>query len=448
MGMSAGLAGLASGGAISPGQDWPQWRGPLANGVAPAANPPTEWSESKNVKWKVKLAGSGSATPIVSGDSIYIQSAVPTGKKVATAVANEAPVNAQQGAPGGGRRGGGPRSVQPTETFQFTLLCLDRNTGKTIWQKVAKEELPHEAHHPDHGFSSYSPITDGQLVFAYFGSRGLHCYDAHGNLKWQKDLGRMQTKMSFGEGSSPALHGDTLVINWDHEGADFIVAFDKKTGNELWRQPREEDTTWATPLIVEHGGKAEVITNGTKRVRSYDLATGKPLWDHAGLTPNVIPSPVAADGVVYSMSGFRGNALYAIRLGRTGDLTKSDAVVWSHNKSTPYVPSPLLYDDRLYFISNNNAVLSCFDAKTGKAVVEGQRIDDVEGVYASPVGAGGKVYVVGRNGVSAVLKHGGAKLDLLATNRLDDKFDASPAVAGNELFLRGREHLYCIAEKE
>ena len=179
----------------------------------------------------------------------------------------------------------------------------------------------------------------------------------------------------------------------------------------------------------------------------FEVATGKPLWDHAGLTPNVIPSPVAADGVVYSMSGFRGNALYAIKLGRTGDLTKTDAVVWSHNKSTPYVPSPLLYDDRLYFISNNNAVLSCFDAKTGKAVVEGQRIDEVEGVYASPVGAGGKVYVVGRNGVSAVIKHGGAKLDVLATNGLDDKFDASPAVAGNELFLRGREHLYCIAEK-
>jgi outer membrane protein assembly factor BamB len=253
--------------------------------------------------------------------------------------------------------------------------------------------------------------------------------------------------MSFGEGSSPALHGDTLVINWDHEGDDFIVALDKNTGNELWRTPRDEDTTWATPLIVEHDGKAQVVTVGTNRIRGYDLASGKPIWDHDGLTANVIPTPVAKDGVVYAMSGFRGNELYAIRLGRSGDLSRTDAVAWSHNRGTPYVPSPLLYGDRLYFLSGNAALLSCFDATTGQAVVEGQRIDDVEGVYASPVGAGGKVYLVGRNGVSAVLRHGGETLDVLATNRLDDRFDASPAIAGNELFLRGREHLYCIAEK-
>jgi outer membrane protein assembly factor BamB len=289
-------------------------------------------------------------------------------------------------------------------------------------------------------------MTDGQLVFAYFGSRGLHCYDMQGNLKWQKDLGQMQTKMSFGEGSSPALHGNTVVVNWDHEGEDFIVALDKNTGNELWRTPRDEDTTWATPLIVEHDGKTEVVTVGTKRIRTYDLATGKLLWEHDGLTANVIPTPVAKDGVVFTMSGFRGNELYAIKLGRSGDLTKTEAVVWSHDKSMPYVPSPLLYDDTLYFLSGNAAVISCFDAKTGKAIVEGQRISDVEGVYASPVGAGGRVYLVGRNGVTAVLKHG-EKPDVLATNRLDDRFDASPAVAGNELFLRGRDHLYCIAEK-
>src|SRR5688572_2906375 len=317
LGLSVGCAGLSL--AASPEANWPQWRGPQANGVAPSANPPMKWSETSNVKWKVKLPGRGAATPIVWEDKIFIQTAVPTGKKV-----EGAPQPADPGAGGGGGRRGGPRGARPSEVFQFTLLCIDRNTGKTVWQQVAKEELPHEGHHQDHGFSSYSPLTDGQLVIAYFGSRGLACYDMEGKLKWKKELGRMQTKMSFGEGSSPALHGNTVVVNWDHEGEDFIVALDKNTGNELWRTPRQEETTWATPLIVEHAGRTEVITSGTNRVRSYDPATGKLLWEHEGLTANVIPTPVAKDGVVYAMSGFRGNELYAIRLGGTGDLTKTD----------------------------------------------------------------------------------------------------------------------------
>src|SRR5262249_51825455 len=160
-----------------------------------------------------------------------------------------------------GPPGGGMRSEKPDEKYQFVLLCLDRQTGKTLWQKVAREEVPHEGHHPDHGFSSYSPVTDGKNVIAYFGSRGIHCYDMDGNLKWSKDLGHMQTKMSFGEGSSPALFGDTIVINWDHESGSFIIALDKKTGNELWRQSREEGTSWATPLIVDYQGKPQVITD-------------------------------------------------------------------------------------------------------------------------------------------------------------------------------------------
>jgi outer membrane protein assembly factor BamB len=265
-----------------------------------------------------------------------------------------------------------------------------------------------------------------------------------GNVKWQKDLGRMQTKNSFGEGSSPALHGNTLVVLWDHEGPDFIAAFDAATGEEKWRTPREEDTTWATPLVVEHDGKAQVVVPATGRVRSYDLQTGEQVWETEGLTPNAIPSPVAGDGMVYVMSGFKGSKLLAIKLGRTGDLTGTDSIVWTHGRQTPYVPSPLLYDDRLYFFASNNAMLSVFDAKTGKPLVNGERIDGPEGVYASPVGAGGRVYLVGRNGTTAVIKHAD-KLEELATNVLDERIDASPAVAGKELFLRGQEHLYCIA---
>ena len=424
--------------------EWPQWRGPLATGAAPEADPPTEWGEGKNVKWKVKLPGSGTSTPIVWENRVFIHAATPAGKAgEANAAAGEAavtPVLLQNQRRGG--FGGGP---PPTEKYQFVLMCLDRATGKTLWQKVVREEVPHEGHHRDHGFASYSPVTDGKLVFAYFGSRGLHCYDVQGNLKWEKDLGKMRTKNGFGEGSSPVLHGDKLVVLWDHEGDDFIIGLDKNTGKELWRTPRDEDTTWSTPLVVEHEGQAQVVVSATRKVRSYDLGTGKQLWECAGMTANAIPSPVAADGMVYLMSGFRGSNLLAIKLGRQGDLTGTDAIAWSHNRGTPYVPSPLLYDIRLYFFSGNEARLSCFDVKTGKPLYETQRVEDLQGVYASPLGASGRVYLVGRNGTTVVIRHGD-KIEPLATNVLDDRIDASPAAVGKELFLRGHQYLYCIAQ--
>jgi len=333
----------------SAGQNWPQWRGPVSTGVAPAGQPPTTWSETSNVRWKVKIAGTGSATPIVWDNQVFIQTAIPTGKKVespaATTNSPTAAGAAASSAPGGNppeRRGGGRGSggePKPTEFHQFVVLALDRATGKVLWQKIAREEVPHEAHRPNDGtFASSSPITDGQNLFAYFGSRGLHSYDLQGKLKWQKDLGRMQTKMSFGEGSSPALFGNTIVVNWDHEGEDFIVALNKDDGKELWRQPRNEDTSWSTPLIVEHEGQRQVIVSATKKIRTYDLSSGKQLWKCGGMTANAIPTPVPGEGVVYVTSGFRGNALLAIRLGRTGDLTDTDAIVWSHNKNTPLLP--------------------------------------------------------------------------------------------------------------
>jgi outer membrane protein assembly factor BamB len=289
-------------------------------------------------------------------------------------------------------------------------------------------------------------MTDGQHVFAYFGSRGLYCCDMDGKLQWSQDFGDMRIVMSFGEGSSPALYRDTVIVNWDHEGESFITALDKHTGKTLWKQARDERTSWSTPLVVEHDGKPQVIVSATGKIRSYAPDTGQVIWECAGLTRNVIPSPVVGNGMVYATSGYQGNALLAIRLGRVGDLTGTDAIAWSHKKSTPYVPSPLLYDDKLYLFAGNNAVLSCFDAKSGRVLIDAERIEVLEGVYASPVGANGRVYLVGRNGVTLVLKPSD-KLQVLATNRLDEKFDASPALAGEDLFLRGREYLYCLADK-
>lgn len=414
-------------------QNWPHWRGPLGTGAAPEGNPPVNWSESTNIKFKVAIPGSGSATPIIWNDRIYLHTAIRTGSAPAQPAER----------PAGGR--GGLSTGKPIVPYQFVLLCLDRLTGKTLWQKTLREEIPHEGHHPTHGFASGSPVTDGRHIYSFFGSRGLYCLDMDGNLLWQKDLGKMQTRNSFGEGTTPALHGNTLVINWDHEGEDFIAAFEASTGNELWRTPRDERTSWATPLILTHGGKPQVVVSATNRIRSYDLATGKQIWECAGMTDNVIPTPVLFNDMVLAVSGYRGNSAMAIRLGREGDLTGTDAIAWKHTRSTPYVPSPLLYGKRLYFLAGNTSVLTCLDAQTGKPLIDARRIESMRDVYASPVGAGGRVYLVGRDGSCAVIKDADA-LEVLSTPKLDEGIDASPVVVGNDLYLRGQKHLYRIAE--
>ena len=256
----------------------------------------------------------------------------------------------------------------------------------------------------------------------------------------------MEVKKAFGEGSSPALFGNTIVINWDHEGNSFIVAFNKNSGAELWRAPRDEKTSWSSPLIIERAGTTQVITTASKKVRSYDLATGKIIWECGGLTQNVIPTPVADDTLVYTMSGYSGDALLAIRLDRTGDLTGTDAIAWSHNKNTSYVPSPLLYGNRLWFLSGNNGMISSYEAKSGQPLITAERLEALKSIYASPVAAAGRIYLLSRDGVTLVLKNSD-KLEILATNKLDDTFDASPALAGPDLFLRSHQNLYRISEQ-
>jgi outer membrane protein assembly factor BamB len=416
---------------------WGQWRGPDATGVSRQGNPPIEWSETKNVRWKIEIPGKGYGTPVVWGDRLFLLTAVPVEEPAV-------PTPAPEPQEGGQRR----RRPKITPSMQkFVVIAIDRRDGSILWEKTAREELPHEGTHPDGSWASASAITDGQHVYAYFGSHGLYGFDMKGSLVWEVDLGEMKTRRGFGEGSSPALHGDKLVVNWDHEGQSFIVALDKTTGKELWRTNRDEATSWSSPLIAEHGGKAQVITSATNRIRSYDLETGKQIWEASGMTVNTIPTPVAADGMVYATSGFRGSALLAINLADAkGDIDGSGAIVWKYDRDTPYVPSPLLYKDTIYFFKVNSGILSCFNAKTGEQYYGPQRLGDVMNVYASPVGAQDRVYITGRGGTTLVIRHG-PKFDVLATNDLDDRFDASPAVVGDTIYLRGHRNLYAIAEE-
>jgi outer membrane protein assembly factor BamB len=417
----------ATGSGADADQYWPQWRGPLATGVGPRAHPPVFWSETKNVRWKVAVPA-GSSSPVVWGDLVFLTAAAPTDKP------------APPPPPGGHPAVSGPRSA-----FAFQVLAYDRKDGAERWKTTVREELPHEGTHQDGTYAGGSVVTDGERIYAFFGSRGLYCLDMAGQKLWEKDLGRMSIKMGFGEGASPALHGDRLVVNWDHEGASFLVALDSKTGRELWRAPRDEKTTWATPLVVAVAGGAHVVTSASSRVRGYDLATGRLLWDGPGLTANAIPTPVSGDGIVYLTSGFRGSALLAVKLSAArGDVTGTPAVLWRYDQDTPYVPSPLLYAGGLYFLKSNSAILTRLDAGTGEKHFSA-RLEGLDTVYASPVAAADRVYVTDRKGATAVIG-AGRDMKVLAVNTLDDGFDASPALADGDIYLRGRRHLYRITE--
>ena len=421
-------------------KNWHHWRGPHATGAAAEANPPATWSETENIRWKVAIPGTGHASPIIWEDKIFIQTAVKG--EVQKAEAEESDDDNPFGGFFNQRRGEG--AIE--NSYKFDLIAISRNDGSILWQKTLHEANPHEGIHQDGTYASNSPVTDGEHVYAYFGSRGLYCVDMMGNVKWEKDIGTMYKNLTFGEGSSPVLHGNTLVIVQDHEKDSFITALDKRTGDVLWKTDRNEGTTWSSPIVVKQDGKPQVITAGTKRIRSYDLETGELLWDGDGLTPNSIPSPVAANGYVYLMSGFRGNAFRGVHLAEaTGDITGSDAVIWEYNQDTPYVPSPLLYKGIIYFLKSNNGILTAFNVETGQVYYGPQRLQGVSGVYASIVGASDRVYIAGRGGTVNVIQHG-PEFKVLAENKLDDSFNASPAVVGSELYLRGGQYLYCIAE--
>jgi outer membrane protein assembly factor BamB len=412
---------------------WPQWRGPMASGVAPQAHPPITWGEGRNIRWKTALPGKGHSTPIVWGERIFLTTAVPYGEAMRARLPD---------------RPGAHDNLSMTYHHEFVVLAVSRRDGKILWQQTVHKELPHEAGHETGSQSSASPVTDGELVFAFFGSHGLYCLDTNGKLVWKQHLGLMHSKHGHGEGSSPALHAETLIVNWDHEAGSFIAAFDKRTGKQRWKVARAQDTSWSTPIVVEHGGRAQVIVSGTNSIRAYDLADGSVLWECGGLSSNVVASPVAADGIVYAGSSYDTRALLAIRLdGARGDITGTKQILWTRQRGTPYVPSPLLYGGSLYTLQHYQGVISRLDVKTGEDQGGPFRLAAIHHVYASPVAADGRVYVTSRDGVTQVFSHGDAVPKMLAVNRLDDTFSASAALSGRELFLRGERFLYCIAEE-
>ena len=443
---------------------WPQWRGPFFNGMA-RGDAPTKWNDTTNIKWKTEIPGKGHSTPAIWGDRIFLTTAIQIGKPAAAPTSTTQGNHTQGGTtqpqggtrqelPGGqglgqgGQRGPGGTAV-PLVEHRFDVLALDRKTGKILWQRTAKTGTPHEGYHRTYGsFASNSPVTDGKYVYASFGSRGIYAYDFDGKLVWQKDLNvQMKMRLAFGEGAAPLLVGDRLFLVFDHEAGSFIVALDKRNGKELWRAERDEPSSWSTPLAINHNGRTEIVVSATRKVRSYDPATGKVLWESAGLGSNAIPVPVSENGMVYVMSGHRDPKLMAIKLGRQGDLTGSDAIAWSHTRGVPYTASPVLYENKLYVVTDSGLV-SAFNATTGEAYYAQTRLPKTYNVKASLVGANGKLYLAMEDGDVLVMKMG-EKFEVLATNHLTDQmFIATPVIAAGELYLRSQNTLFCISEKK
>jgi outer membrane protein assembly factor BamB len=434
--------GAVAAASLAMAADWPQFRGPSASGVGAGAKPPVRWDAAKgtNVVWKVEIPGLAVSSPIAWGDRVY----------VTTAISSDSTQKIRTGLYGD------TDSSNDRSVHQWKVMALDKLTGKMLWQQTAHEGVPKTKRHPKSSQASPSPATNGSVVVAYFGSEGLYAYSPAGKLLWQKDLGIQNAGWFFdpesewGAASSPVIYKNSVIVLCDRQKDSFLAAFDLKDGKELWRTARAEIPTWGTPTIVEGKDRTEVVTNGAKAIRGYDADTGKELWT---LGPNSeIPctTPVAGQGLIFVTSGYAPiQPIYAIKIGSTGNLTlpagkeSSDAIAWSKQRGGPYLPSPILYGDRLYAL-NNNGILTAYDARTGNRVYQ-QRIEG-DSFVASPVAAAGNLYLASEDGDVFVVK-AGPQFELVARNPIGEPILATPAWADDMLIVRGANHLFAIAEQ-
>jgi outer membrane protein assembly factor BamB len=388
---------------------------------------PLRWTDTSGVTWKVPIPGRGHSTPVVAGDRLYLTTAVPTGRGTAQVGRNGA---------GGGAQAG--------LEHRFDVMAIDRETGRTVWQRTATVATPHEGYHRTYGsFASNSPLTDGKRLYAFFGSRGLYAYSLEGALLWHKDFGvELRMDDAFGEGTGPTLYDNRLILHFDNLEGGFLTMLDPATGRELWRIPRTERRNWAAPFVATHAGTRQIVLNG-EVLRGYDFDTGKLIWAAPGLGENSVPQMVQFRDLVFAMSGHTVKILIALRLGKAGELSAADSHAWTTARGVSYTPSPLLHDGRLYVVSDAGLV-SNIDAATGRPYYAMQRLPKPYNFKASPVGANGKMYLATEEGDVVVVRLGD-QFEVLSTNQLrDQSFISSPVILDGQLYLRSRTHLFRI----
>ena len=416
--------------------NWPQFRGPGAMGVADDPNLPDRWSTNENVAWKIEVPGRGWSSPIVWGNQVFL-----------TTVVSEGEVEPAKK----GLYFGGERKDVPQAAHHWLVLCYDLKSGRELWRQETHGGTPRNQLHVKNTYASETPVTDGERVYAYFGNVGLFCYDLDGKPLWQTNWPSVKTRNGWGSAGSPVVHeGSVFVVN-DNDNQSFAVALDAKTGRQLWRVERDEKSNWATPYIWQNEKRTELVTCGTKRVRSYDL-DGKLLWELGGMSTIVIPTPFSKFGLLYVCSGYVGDKtrpVFAIKPGASGDIslkageTNNEFIAWYHPTAAPYNPSPLLYGDNFYVLFDFG-FLSCHDARTGRQVYEKQRVrTEATSFTASPWAANGKVFALSEDGDTFVFQ-AGPDYKLLHKNSLDEMCMATPAIAGDRLLIRTVTKLYCL----
>ncbi len=411
---------------------WPAWRGVDGQGIADGAGIPLEWTATKNVLWKTALPGRGHSSPVVWGDRLFLTTAiegevVPGAKAIPHVLEGQPFVH--------------PDAMGADRHHQFKVLSLDARDGRVLWERTAWEGTPVDSRHKKGSFASPTTVTDGERVFAYFGTEGLYAYDYDGELLWSFDPGLIGT-LGVGTGTSPILYGDLVILLCDEEEAkrSFIVGLDRKTGKEVWRTARPVEVTFATPVVVSTGTRDELVTSGVELIVAYDPATGRELWRMRGLESNAVTTPLVGDDVVVFSSGYPSKISIAVKPGGQGDITDSAQILWTYEKGSAYVPSPILYDGFVYLLTDRGR-LSCLDAQTGEVRYEGGRLG--ASFMASPVAVDGHLLLMSEEGDTYVVKAGPA-FEIVGQNPLDEPVGASAALAGGRIYIRGQKHLFAI----
>jgi len=431
------------------GQDdgnWPSFRGSFANGVAEGQALPLQWNVPKGemLRFKVAIPGLAHSSPIVFGERLYLT----------TAVSSEAGATFKPGLYGSGDASA-DRSVH-----EWQVICLEKSSGKILWQKTATKGVPRDKRHIKATYANSTPATDGEHVVAFFGSQGVFCFGTDGEMLWQRDLGRLDVGAydlpgyEWGSASSPVIWDGKVFVQCDTQKDSFLMALDVKTGETVWNTLRDELPSWGTPTVYPggEGQRAELITNGSNFIRGYDLATGDELWRLGGSSKITAPTPVFADRLIIVASGRAPERpVFAIRAGAEGDITLpknrsgNESVAWSLTRRGPYMPTPLIYQKRVYVL-NNDGPFACYDLSTGAEIYRLRLPHRGDGFSASPVAADGRIYLASESGNVFVIK-AGDDFELLATNEIGEPIMATPAISGGTIFVRGSEHLFAIGAK-